>query len=161
MPEHSRIWVYPSTTSLQTIEQELLDKFLKPFCDHWQVHGKPLQTSARIVDHHFVVLAVNEDHAAASGCSIDSSVAVIKQMESHYQLDLMNRLYLHYINAQGTIGGLPSTEIKSAIDTGVIRPDTTVYQTSLATKADLTSAFQIPASESWVRRFFRDASIPS
>lgn len=161
MPDHSRIWVYPSTTSLQAIEQELLEQYLIPFCDNWQVHGKPLQTSAHIVDHHLVVLAVNEDHAAASGCSIDSSVAVIKQIESHYQLDLMNRMYLHYLNTQGEICGLSSSGLKSAIKSGIIRPDTIVYQTNLAIKTDLNSALKIPASESWVRRFFKDASIPS
>ena len=44
------------------------------------------------VDHRFVVVAVDEVQALASGCSIDKSVGFIKQLEMDLNLMLTDRM---------------------------------------------------------------------
>ena len=50
--------------------------------------------------NRFLILAVDESQASASGCSIDSSVKFVKAMESELGTDFFNRMNLVILNAK-------------------------------------------------------------
>ncbi len=91
LPPHSRIWVYQSDRPFSVDEEKVISGSLITFCSQWEAHGSPLQTSFKIEYHQFVILAVDESSAGASGCSIDGSVRVLKELGNHLSIDFFDR----------------------------------------------------------------------
>jgi hypothetical protein len=46
-------------------------------------HGTSLESSYQLKYNRFIILAVNQDVQAATGCSIDSSVEFIQSLEQN------------------------------------------------------------------------------
>jgi hypothetical protein len=91
LPADSRVWIYTGSRSFTETEADLITELLKQFCEQWVAHGHPLQSSFLILENQFVVLAVNEDFHNPSGCSIDSSVGVVRKIHDITGIDLLDR----------------------------------------------------------------------
>ena len=90
--ENAKVWVYQSDREL-TIEDEIrIRTALKDFVSGWNAHGTQLTGDYCIVHNRFVMLAVDESKAGASGCSIDSSVKVIKELGRELNINFFDRL---------------------------------------------------------------------
>src|SRR5690606_37545073 len=81
MPDHARLWVYKAPRDLGQAEQKLVREKGQAFTGSWAAHGQPLDACVDVLAGRFVVVAVDEEQAMASGCSIDRSVAFIKELE--------------------------------------------------------------------------------
>jgi len=86
LPAHARLWVYKTARDLSHAEQNLVRDRGAAFTSSWAAHGSPLDAVVDVLHNRFVVLAVDEDQALASGCSIDKSVGFIKQLEHDLNL---------------------------------------------------------------------------
>ena len=73
LPEHSRIWVYTSNREFTQSEIKEINSLGEEFVASWKVHGTPLQAGFELLYRRFLVVAVNETVAGASGCSIDGN----------------------------------------------------------------------------------------
>lgn len=94
LPDSSRIWVYQNQTPIpKEIQQEIQVK-LSGFVRQWAAHKVQLYGDSAILEDYFIVLAVDETMTIASGCSIDSSVHFIKELEKEYRLNLFDRLHV-------------------------------------------------------------------
>ncbi|TNE98140.1 MAG: hypothetical protein EP322_05435 [Bacteroidetes bacterium] len=91
-PDSSRVWIYQSQSRITEDIQNQIKKSLKLFLSGWATHGTELFGGAEIVEDYFIILCVDESKVPASGCSIDTSVRFIKELESKYNLNLFNRL---------------------------------------------------------------------
>ena len=74
LAEHSRVWVYQANRFLSDQEIVAISNALSQFIESWNAHGASLYAGFEIISSRFVVLAVDEEKALASGCSIDKSV---------------------------------------------------------------------------------------
>ncbi|HSH65747.1 MAG TPA: ABC transporter ATPase, partial [Bacteroidia bacterium] len=86
MPSDSRLWVYQSSKLLTDTDVDKLMQQGKSFVESWTAHGAALKASFDIVYKRFIVIAVDEKQAQASGCSIDKSLAFIQSIEQEYGL---------------------------------------------------------------------------
>ena len=120
LPDNSRIWVYVSPRRFTPSEQEWIQSRLKDFCDSWATHGKGMPTSFTILEEQLLVLAVDESQLGASGCSIDSSVRVLKDFERKFQINLVDQGKLTLRDQSGQVHVLPALGIKSRIQGGEI-----------------------------------------
>ena len=100
MPLDSRIWIYPSNRKFSDEEVEEIKVSLEKFIEEWSAHGAALEASFDIRYNRFIILAVNQDVQAASGCSIDSSVQFIQQLENKYQVDLLDKMNVTFKNGE-------------------------------------------------------------
>src|SRR5205809_7292432 len=91
LPDHARTWIYQANRKLTSQEVKSLSESLTQMCEQWAAHGTPLHTAFMIAHDHFVVLAVDETANGASGCSIDGSVRVLKNLQQTMGLDLFDR----------------------------------------------------------------------
>ena len=91
MPKSSRIWIYQSDRKLSDLEVQNISDELEEFCSTWVAHQQQLKTSFNVFHNHFIVLAVDENSLNASGCSIDSSVKKVKEIEEKHNISLFNR----------------------------------------------------------------------
>ncbi len=79
LPESSRVWIYQANRSLSEQELQEINTKLEDFITQWTAHGANLKASFEIRYKRFIILALDQELNAASGCSIDASVHFIQQ----------------------------------------------------------------------------------
>ena len=136
----SRVWVYQSNRSFSENEKKLLNESFKDFVSSWATHGSKLVADAIVIEDFFVALAVDENTAMASGCSIDSSVKFIKSVGQHLNIDFFNRLKL-------VVKKDSETKMISFSDLNQYN-DWKIYNTLVNTIEQLNTSFLIPVEES-------------
>ncbi|MGC6284067.1 MAG: ABC transporter ATPase [Polaribacter sp.] len=153
MPGSSRIWIYQSNREFSGEEVNVITLNTKNFIDNWTRHGDDLKGAFTIVYNRFVVIAVDENFANVSGCSIDASVRFIKQLQSELNVDLLNKLNIAF-KTNDDVNSVSLYDFRSFIANDKITQDTIVFNNLVDTKADFESKWEVPAKESWHQRLF-------
>lgn len=138
--ESSRLWVYLADRKLTDREVNLIEAELDYFTKDWTAHGKDLKAVGKIVLDHFVVLAVDESHAGATGCSIDTSVKFLKNLGQKLHVDFFNRLQL-MIEEKGVLNYVHLNDLGAHRSAYVFNP-------MVGTVGDFLSNWKIPVIES-------------
>lgn len=100
-PAESEVWVYAADRFLTNIEVEQVQNTLDAFTRQWKTHGKDLRADAKVFDSVFVIFATDINVGSASGCSIDTSVRLMKQIGTELNVDFFNRLKMVVNNTEG------------------------------------------------------------
>lgn len=153
LPQTSRVWVYQADRKLLDSEQELIRQKMIRFCEGWNTHGNGMPSSFTMVDGQILILAVDESSLGASGCSIDSSVRMVKEIETILGLNLTDQGKVSLKNPTGEVEVLPALGLKSKIQQGVITLKQEVINPLIKTKADLDQLWQ-PVPTSWLNKYF-------
>lgn len=148
MPDHSRVWVYQSSRAFEATEQSSIQDTLDSFITQWQAHGADLVAAATIVDDRFVVVMVDEKQNQATGCSIDASVALIRQLEQNFQVDFFDRMAIAWVK-EGFVEVTPMHEFWAMRKAGLIHDNTVVYNNLVKDKAEFSTKWKVPFGESW------------
>ena len=151
---HSRVWIYQTDRRLSDAEVNEIQAHGAKFIDQWAAHGSELQAAFEVFYNQFIVLFADETQVKASGCSIDSSVRFIKELEKHYQLDLFNRLNLKYKEGS-EIKMMPMADFQKQLEEGVLNEETTVFNNLIETKGDFETKWEVPVKESWHKQLVR------
>lgn len=152
LPPHTRVWVYQSNRPFTDQETEEIQLKAAAFAKSWVSHSQQLQAAAVLTHNRFLILMVDESMAGASGCSIDSSVAFVKQLQAQYGVDFFDRMRFSYKDAQGEVKTIPRNAFEEAYQQGLIDDDTLVFDTLVKDKASLDTSFLKPLKESWHAR---------
>ena len=150
---NSKIWIYQSDRKLQQNELDFVRKNTEAFLTEWTAHGQNLQAGMQIFHEQFIVIGVNEAVNQASGCSIDKSVHFMQQLGNALKLDLLQRSKIAVKN-ENEIRVIEFSEVKEAINSGVISKASTVFNNAVVAKQDLDTQWAQPAQESWLKRYF-------
>lgn len=153
MPPYSRVWIYQAGRSFTPTEKELVTNRLKAFCDGWNTHGNGMPSSFEILDDQVLILAVDESSLGASGCSIDSSVRTLRELENTLGINLTDQGKVSYKSATGELKVAPALGIKSKVVEGEIAVDTLVINPLIQRKAELEDVW-ISAGKSWLNKYF-------
>lgn len=148
LPDSSRIWIYQSHRELTPNEVSQIEALLNGFTSSWKAHGQPLQASGAILYNRFLILSVNEQHAEASGCSIDDSVRVLKEIGEKFGLDLFNRMLVCYMNGQNVVCD-PIHDFWAKRKGGVVSDETLVFDTTVQSLGALKQNFLVTFKKSW------------
>jgi hypothetical protein len=149
----SRVWVYQANREFSNNEEEEIISKIKNFIATWKVHGKDLKASYQIKYHQFIIIAVDEDFNEVSGCSIDASVNLILKLEQSLKLDLTNKLNVSFKD-NNNINVVSLLDFKNFVKQHKITENTVVFNNMVATKGDFESQWEVPAIDSWHKRFF-------
>jgi hypothetical protein len=152
MPEHARIWVYKTPRDLGQAEQKLVRERGAAFTAGWAAHGAALDACVDVLHDRFVVIAVDEQQAAASGCSIDKSVGFIKDLEHDLNMMLTDRMFVVY-EQDGHTRSVRLQELPVLIKEGSITPDTIVFDDLVSTVGELRERFRVPLRATWMERY--------
>ena len=151
MPDSARLWVYQSNRHLTDDEMEIITLKGEDFINNWTAHGAQLNAAFEVIYNRFIVIAVDEKQASASGCSIDKSVQLIKALEKQFDLDFFNRLQVVYRNENGLASCNLATFEKLAAE-GKVNKDTIVFNNMVTSKKQFDNEWEIALSESWHSR---------
>ncbi len=145
----SKVWIYQSNRRFTEAESEQIQQELQQFVMEWAAHGQHLQAVAQLHYQQFIVFMVDEKAAyAASGCSIDSSVHFLKDVEKRYGVNLFNRLKVAYRDGE-EVKTVSQSTFRKLLAEGVVQASTVVFNNLVATKAAFDTQWEVPISESW------------
>lgn len=147
----SRVWVYQSSRLLMLGEALDLETMLQEFVAGWQTHGTPVKGYANLLFGQFIVLMADESQAAVSGCSTDSSVHLIKDIEARFSISMFDRQTLAFV-VKGKVQLIPLSQVDYAIKQGFIDGDTIYFNNIVASKEELEAKWMIPVRESWLAK---------
>lgn len=156
--EESKVWIYQAARKFSLKEALFADGLLQDFVANWQTHGTPVKGFATILFGQFIILMADESASTVGGCSTDSSVRIIKQIEKELDISLFDRqLLAFYINE--TVQLLPLSQLKYAIEHNKINQSTIYFNNTVNTKETLLHNWMIPVSSSWLVSKIKQASV--
>ena len=158
LPDDARVWIYQADQPIGVDSKSVIDSSLKAFTNNWAAHGHALQASFTILDDHFIVLAVNERYNDASGCSIDSSVHIIKYLTEETGIDFFNRR-LVALQLQDGISLIPTTELRQKFEEGIWNGQTPTFNTLATSVADVRNNWLIPAGATWLKKYVKGTAV--
>ena len=88
LPKNSRIWIFPSSEEIDVHKKSIIKERLVKFISDWTSHNKNIQASFELPYNRFIVIALNQNHQNASGCSIDSLMNLVQIFEKEFDLIL-------------------------------------------------------------------------
>jgi hypothetical protein len=150
LPLHSRVWIYQSSRFFTPEEVKTIKTATTEFLTQWNSHGNALSAEIILLHNLFLIIAVDEATAMASGCSIDKSVRLIKELENTLNVSLTGRTTIAYVDGDENIQLKNFAEFKKEIENGTIKNTTIVFNNLLSTLADLETNWIIPANQSWL-----------
>jgi len=147
----SKVWVYQSSRLFTIREALQIEEMINQFAQSWLSHGVPVKGAAYLFFGQFVVLMADETATGVSGCSTDSSVRLIKEIEKTFGVNMFDRLALAFI-VKDEVQILPMPQLKYAVEQGFITADTLFFNNVVLTKEDLENNWIIPAKDSWLAK---------
>ena len=147
---NSRVWIYQGNRLFTISEALQIEKVLNNFVETWQSHGVPVKGYANLLFGQFVVLMADETATGVSGCSTDSSVRMIKQIEGSFNVQLFNRQLLAFV-VKEKVQVLPLSQLSYAVENNYLNGDTLYFNNLVQTKQELLDRWLIPIRESWLR----------
>ena len=152
LPPESRIWIYGADRALTPAETTAARARLQEFVSGWVSHRKDLSAGADILHDRFVVLAVDESQAEASGCSIDGSVRFLQELGAELQIDFFNRMMFSYRDDKGHVQTVSRDTFKGMYGRDLITNETIVFDSLIKELGELRQIFERPLEDSWHSR---------
>lgn len=153
LPEESRIWIYQSNRKFSDTEIAEIEKDLVEFLTNWSAHGSSLEASYQIKYNRFIIIAINQDVHPATGCSIDSSVSFIQNLEKKYEVDLLDKMNVAFKQGE-FITYKTLLDFKKLAKEKAVSENTIVFNNLVNTIQEWNESWEVPAAESWHSRFF-------
>lgn len=157
LPDHGRLWVFPASRTLDPDERDALLTEVDDFLGGWAAHGTPLRAARDLRDDRFLLVGVDVDASAPSGCSIDALVNRLRALGTALGTVLIEHGQVWYRDGD-EIRSVSRAAFRELAAAGEVDPDTPVVDTTLTEVAQLRAGLlERPARESWHgKAFFRE-----
>ena len=149
--ETSKVWIYQSSRLFFISEALQIEQMLEKFVTNWQSHGADVKGFGNLLFGQFIVLMANESEGGVSGCSTDSSVRIVKEIEQKLKVQLFERQILAFI-IKDKIQLLPLSQLNYAALNNFINGDTLYFNNTILTKKELLYNWIIPIKDSWLAK---------
>ena len=147
----SRVWIYQCHRLFSLAEAFQIEDMLNSFTSQWQSHGAKVKGTGHLFFGQFVILMADEKATGISGCSTDSSVRLIKEIESRFEVNMFDRTTLAFF-VKDRIQLLPLSQIQFAFDNRYISSHTLYFNNLVQTKEELENNWIIPIKDSWLSK---------
>jgi len=153
LPLESKIWIYQSNRKFSDDEFSEIENDLISFLENWEAHSVGLECSYQLKYNRFIIIAVNQDVQAATGCSIDTSVRFIQNLEQKYKVDLLDKMNVTFKNGEH-IAHKSLIDFKKMAKEKAVTANTIVFNNLVNTIEEFNESWEVPAMDSWHSRFF-------
>jgi len=159
LPDDSRVWVFGASRALADAEIARADSALAGFLPGWAAHGASLRTGHEVLERRFLVVAVDERSAGASGCSIDALARHVEALGRALDVDLLGGGRIWYRVGE-EIECCDRAEFRARASRGEITASTPVFDTTLTDLRGLRGGgFERPAGSSWHARLLPSTGV--
>ncbi len=146
---NSRVWIYQSNRIFFMQEALDIEPMLQQFVQEWKSHGTPVKGYANLFFGRFIILMADENATGVSGCSTDSSVRLIKEIEKKFSVNMFERTMLSFY-IKDKVEQLPLSQINYAIENGFIKADTLYFDNTILTKNALENNWITEVRNTWL-----------
>jgi hypothetical protein len=153
LSDESKIWIYQSNRKFSDQEFSEIELSLTSFLKSWSAHGTPLECGFEMKYNRFIIIAVNQEIQAATGCSIDASVQFIQSLEEKYQVDLLDKMNVTFKNGEH-IAHKSLIDFKKMAKEKAVTENTIVFNNLVNSIEEYNESWEVPAGDSWHSRFF-------
>ena len=154
LPDSSRLWIFPSDRRLSPDEQATLVSSVEAGLAAWSAHGSPVTWGYRIEQGQCLLIGVDETRTALTGCSIDSAIARIRDLETQFGTSLLDNGRIFFREGDA-IRAVSRPEFKKRVGAGAVTADSLVYDNTISTVgAFRRGTWEIPFQRSWHREAF-------
>ncbi len=143
-----RVIIYPASRPFTAKESKVITEKLYDFLATWAAHGKPLSASFKIERNQFIIICVDEEKEAASGCSIDELGGIMREIDAAYNLGLFDRMKASFVQ-KGEVQTMKLQDFRKALKEGRLPTDIEVFDFSKNTYIAFLSDFLLPLQRSW------------
>ncbi len=154
LPDNARAWVYQSDREFTDAEVSEIEERISGFTAEWASHQRDVTAMGKVLYKRFIVLCADESQFQVSGCSIDSSVRFIKEVEQSYGLNLFDRMSVAYREGDH-IETVARNGFQQLVSQGKVNANTIVFNNMITTKAELNTQWEVPAAQSWHAQVFK------
>lgn len=148
--QDSRVWIYQCNRLFSMSEAFEIEDLLKNFTEKWKSHGTPVKGTGYLFFGQFIILMADERATGVSGCSTDSSVRLIKDIEQQFTVNMFDRTTLAFL-VKDKIQLLPLSQLQYAVDNGFIDADTLYFNNLVQTKEEMENKWIVPVKDSWLK----------
>lgn len=153
LSDASRIWIYQANRALAVEECMITEAEAARFVASWNAHGHQLKAGFELAHQQFLILAVDESFHAPSGCSIDTSVALVKNLNAQFGVDFLDRKKVA-VWENDSVVMYELAEFKEAVTVGKITKDSLVFNNLIQHLGEWRNNWKIAAGDSWLKRYF-------
>ena len=121
LPDSARVWVFGSDKPLSDDGTKALLEGVDLHLADWKAHGAPLTVSREWRDGRFLVVAVDQSTAGATGCSIDGLFRVLQQLEREVGASLLGGGRVFYRDDHGAVQSASRGDVSALAGSGVDR----------------------------------------
>ncbi len=146
----SRVWVYQSSRLFMISEALQIEDMLNDLVTNWKSHGTPVKGYANLFFGQFIILMADEAATGVSGCSIDSSVRIIQQIEKQFGVEMFNWQNLAFV-VKDKVQIIPRQQFSYAFENNFINAQTLFFNNVVTTKKELQENWMTPVGESWLK----------
>lgn len=157
LPDHGRLWIFPVSRVLTDDEARRCMGVVDDFLAQWAAHGSPLRSAREWRDGRFLLVGVDVDAEAPSGCSIDALVNRLRALGEEMDATFIDHGPVWYRDGD-EVRSAARPEFKRLAREGEVDPEIRVFDTTLTKVSELREGkLERPARESWHGRAFFEA----
>ncbi len=161
LPDHARVWLFAASRELEPEERDGLLAGVDVFLDAWAAHGTLLTGARDWRYERFLIVAVDEEAAGVSGCSIDALTRMLRDVERRLGIELLDNAPVLYRRGD-TVERVSRAQFGELVRSGDVPRETVVFDNTVATLGGIRAGkWETAARNSWHGRAFFDLARPS
>lgn len=152
-PDRSRVWIYQSSRPFSAQESAEIQETLNSFNTNWESHGQAIASKSALLYDRFVCFIIDDRPNKAGGCSIDTSVHLMKEFEGKYNTELFNRLQVVAFSTSGDLLHFNFKETPTLLAQGVLNENSLIFNNTVSTVEGMKKEWMQPLNESWLKKY--------
>ncbi len=134
--DECKVWIYLANRDFIESEANSINHMLHDFSTIWTSHGHQVYGKALLFENRFIIFLADESKSGVSGCSIDKTVAIVREITTTYKVNLMDRS-LVAIRRNDKLEVLSLASLQEQIKQNIIAANVRIYNTLVQNKAEL------------------------
>lgn len=155
---NSRVWVYQSVRSFSPSEAIFATEKIAGFTAQWTSHREKVHGDGVVLYNRFIVLMADEQQVGVGGCSVDSSVHFIQNLQKELNTNFFDRWNIAYVDGD-EVKSCNRDEFSKLVVDGTVNDETIVFNNLVQTKADFETKWKVPYRNSWMKNL-QTANVP-
>jgi hypothetical protein len=148
MPPNAKVWIYASDKIINASQLETIHQMAAPFIQNWTAHQNQLKAEFAVLYNCFLVFMVDEGFNEISGCGIDKSVKLVKEIEQATGLNLFDRLRIQILENLN-LNIYSKSEILNKIENKELNFEAKTFNNQVSAKAQFDKEWIIDLENAW------------
>ncbi len=154
LPDHARLWAFVSGKDLDETERNAVESAVREFLGGWAAHGADLTAAAEILHNRFLLVGVDQDLTAPSGCSIDAMTRFLRELGGKTGIDFLDAPNCSFRKGE-EIRSVDRGTFRQLAEEGEVDAETIVFDLTVPTVGDVRAGkFETAADGTWYAKAF-------